>query len=73
MKFEMETKSHFNNEITITYGFIKGLNKVLFIKSGRNESLSNYKNKHFKIIKRLNEKYNYTVICQPILVIVPTN
>ncbi len=47
----------------IQYGIIKGNNKILFIKPGKNGSLIGYNEKYYKLAKYINKKYGFTVIC----------
>lgn len=59
----VEIKSNLIDEIVIDYGFIKGSNKIVFIKAGQDCSMYGYKDKYLRIAKRINEKYDYTIIC----------
>ena len=61
--FDKEIHSKFMNNIIIDYGIINGNNTIVFIKAGQNGSLYGYNNKYIKMAKRLNNKYNCTVIC----------
>ena len=46
----------------IDYGFIKGNNSIVFIKSGLGGDCFGYENKYLKIALRLKERYGCSVI-----------
>ncbi len=47
----------------IQFGIVKGNNTIVHIKAGIGGSLYGYKKKYYKMAKRINRKYGYTVIC----------
>lgn len=62
LKFDKEIHSSFNDEV-IDYGIVEGNNTIVFIKAGQDGSLYGYQNKYIKMARRLNEKYECSVIC----------
>jgi len=46
----------------IYYGFVKGNNKIVFVKPGLGGNYSGYENKYLRIARQLNEKYGCSVI-----------
>lgn len=63
LKFDKIVKSNLEDIAVIEYGIIEGNNTIVFIKSGQNGSIYGYNNKYIKMAKRLNKKYECTVIC----------
>lgn len=63
LKFDKIVKSNLEDITIIEYGIIEGNNTIVFIKSGQNGSIYGYNNKYIKMAKRLNKKYECTVIC----------
>ncbi|MFR5856474.1 MAG: alpha/beta hydrolase [Bacilli bacterium] len=63
LKFDKEIHSKFEDIAIIDYGIVEGNNIIVFIKAGQNGSLYGYQNKYIKMAKRLNKKYECSVIC----------
>lgn len=63
LKFDKEIHSKFEDIAIIDYGIVEGNNIIVFIKAGQNGSLYGYQNKYIKMAKRLNQKYECSVIC----------
>ena len=63
LNFDIETKSILDAKTSIEYGIINGNNTIVFIKPGQDGSMYGYKNKYLFLAKKLNKKYNCTVIC----------
>ena len=63
LKFDKEIHSKFDDIAIIDYGIVEGNDTIVFIKAGQNGSLYGYQNKYIKMAKRLNQKYECSVIC----------
>lgn len=47
----------------VDYGYVKGNNKIVYIKAGMGGSYLGYENKYLRIARKLNEKHGCSVIC----------
>jgi hypothetical protein len=62
MSFDIVSKIEYESQ-TVDYGYIKGNDKIVYIKAGMGGSYLGYDDKYLKIAHRLNEKYGCSVIC----------
>ena len=61
MKFDFCGQYKFDNAV-VDYGWIKGNEKIVFIKAGLGGDFRGYDNKYVKIAQRLNDKYGCSVV-----------
>lgn len=52
-----------SGNVVINYGIIKGNEKIVFIKVGKDGSIYGYNNKYLTLAREINYKYGNTVIC----------
>ena len=62
MSFDIVSKIEYESQ-TVDYGYIKGNDKIVYIKAGMGGSYLGYDEEYLKIAHRLNEKYGCSVIC----------
>ena len=62
MSFDIVSEIEHEGQI-VDFGYIKGNNKIVYIKAGMGGSYLGYENKYLKIAHRLNEKCGFSIIC----------
>ncbi len=62
MSFDIVSEIEHEGQI-VDFGYIKGNNKIVYIKAGMGGSYLGYENKYLKIAHRLNEKCGCSIIC----------
>ena len=62
MSFDIVSEIEHEGQI-VDFGYIKGNNKIVYIKAGMGGSYHGYENKYLKIAHRLNKKCGCSIIC----------
>ena len=62
MNFDAVSEIEYEGQI-VDFGYIKGNNKIVYIKAGMGGNYLGYENKYLKIARKLNVKHGCSVIC----------